>query len=249
MTLRLLPQCVEKPQTDKNNLSREKIDYVSVPSREPLQVLLLRFRDSCSTFQHRLSIRFAAQIKITRCLIMANLKGIGRFKNEKKDIYMYSCDKYLVYSVLYNKCVYMCTCDKWPLWMTPRPAVAPNLAQLVARESQSRLSLRNRSMVVPLCMIAFANTTAPCPMLFLVSTLLFSSLKICKKDRILLAILTSLPDEDKTGDDSHQASFFECAPQKKELHEGRITFKHCLCVCKLESLEDLTKMCYCKARS
>ena len=47
----------------------------------------------------------------------------------------------------------------WPLWMTPKPAVAENLAQLVARASQSRLSRRKESTVVPACVAALAKTT------------------------------------------------------------------------------------------
>ena len=47
-----------------------------------------------------------------------------------------------------------------PRWMTPRPAVAPNLAQLVARDSQSRLLRRKVSAVVPECMMALAKTSA-----------------------------------------------------------------------------------------
>lgn len=44
--------------------------------------------------------------------------------------------------------------------MTPKPAVAENLAQLVARPSQSRFSRRKASTVVPLCMMAFAKMAA-----------------------------------------------------------------------------------------
>lgn len=40
-------------------------------------------------------------------------------------------------------------CLTWPRWMTPSVAVAENFAQLVARESHSRLSRRNESAVVP----------------------------------------------------------------------------------------------------
>ena len=49
----------------------------------------------------------------------------------------------------------------WPLWITPRPAVALNLAQLTALLSQSRFSRRKVSTVVPACVMAFANTSAP----------------------------------------------------------------------------------------
>mmetsp|Transcript_33743 Transcript_33743/g.73736 ORF Transcript_33743/g.73736 Transcript_33743/m.73736 type:complete len:227 (+) Transcript_33743:2078-2758(+) len=51
-------------------------------------------------------------------------------------------------------------CERCPRWITPSPAVALNLAQLVARESQSRFSLRNMSTVVPACMSAFARMVA-----------------------------------------------------------------------------------------
>uniref|UniRef100_A0A6B0UUT3 Uncharacterized protein n=1 Tax=Ixodes ricinus TaxID=34613 RepID=A0A6B0UUT3_IXORI len=44
--------------------------------------------------------------------------------------------------------------------MTPRLAVAVNLAQLVARASHSRLSLRNWSLVVPQCISELAITVA-----------------------------------------------------------------------------------------
>lgn len=44
--------------------------------------------------------------------------------------------------------------------MTPRLAVAPNLAQFVARANQSRLSRRNVSTVVPESMKALAMTVA-----------------------------------------------------------------------------------------
>ena len=44
--------------------------------------------------------------------------------------------------------------------MTPRPAVAENLAQLVARLSHSKFSRRNASTVVPLCMMALAKIAA-----------------------------------------------------------------------------------------
>jgi len=37
------------------------------------------------------------------------------------------------------------TCDRWPRWITPKPAVALNLAQLVARVSQSRFSLHQHN--------------------------------------------------------------------------------------------------------
>ena len=46
--------------------------------------------------------------------------------------------------------------------MTPRPAVAENLAQLVARDSHSRFSRRKASTVVPLCISAFAKMIALC---------------------------------------------------------------------------------------
>ena len=49
-------------------------------------------------------------------------------------------------------------CLAWPLWMAPRVAVAVNLAQLVARESHSRLSRRKVSEVVPAHMIEWAMT-------------------------------------------------------------------------------------------
>lgn len=64
--------------------------------------------------------------------------------------------------------------------MTPKPAVALNLDQLVALESQSRFSLRKVSTVVPECMIAFAKTTAPWQTLFLASMLPLRFFNICK---------------------------------------------------------------------
>lgn len=44
--------------------------------------------------------------------------------------------------------------------MTPSPAVAENLAQLVARLSHSRFSRRKASTVVPLCITALAKMMA-----------------------------------------------------------------------------------------
>lgn len=44
--------------------------------------------------------------------------------------------------------------------MTPSPAVAENLAQLVARESHSRFSRRKESTVVPECITAFEKMSA-----------------------------------------------------------------------------------------
>ena len=44
--------------------------------------------------------------------------------------------------------------------MTPSPAVALNFAQLVARPSQSRLSLKKVSTLVPQCIIALAKMVA-----------------------------------------------------------------------------------------
>mmetsp|Transcript_24783 Transcript_24783/g.57739 ORF Transcript_24783/g.57739 Transcript_24783/m.57739 type:complete len:231 (+) Transcript_24783:2047-2739(+) len=51
-------------------------------------------------------------------------------------------------------------CLTWPRWITPSVAVAVNLAQLVARESHSRLSRRKESAVVPADMMAWAMTIA-----------------------------------------------------------------------------------------
>ena len=73
--------------------------------------------------------------------------------------------------------------------MTPSPAVALNLDQLVALDSQSRFSLKNVSTVVPECIIALAKTTAPWHTLFLASMLLFRFFKICRKV-MLVALLT-----------------------------------------------------------
>mmetsp|Transcript_36394 Transcript_36394/g.91902 ORF Transcript_36394/g.91902 Transcript_36394/m.91902 type:complete len:245 (+) Transcript_36394:1333-2067(+) len=71
-------------------------------------------------------------------------------------------------------------CDRWPLWMTPRPAVAENLAQLVARDSQSRLSRRNVSTVVPACMSALARMVAECVTLLRASTAPLMLRRICR---------------------------------------------------------------------
>lgn len=60
----------------------------------------------------------------------------------------------------YSQGIVMCMAGKQYLWMTPRPAVALNLAQFVARDSQSRFSRRKASTVVPECMVALANMTA-----------------------------------------------------------------------------------------
>jgi hypothetical protein len=49
-------------------------------------------------------------------------------------------------------------CEMWPRCSTPSDAVALNLAQLVARDSHSRLRRRNVSRVVPACISAFAST-------------------------------------------------------------------------------------------
>ena len=49
---------------------------------------------------------------------------------------------------------------KWPLWMTPRAAVAENLDQFEASASHSRFSRRNVSDVVPACMNAFCSVSA-----------------------------------------------------------------------------------------
>ena len=53
------------------------------PSSSAAQIL-----DSCSTFQHTLSIRNVELIKITICLIMANLEDLGISKMERK-VYIY----------------------------------------------------------------------------------------------------------------------------------------------------------------
>lgn len=66
--------------------------------------------------------------------------------------------------------------------MTPRPAVALNLDQLVARDSQSRFSRRKVSTVVPECMTALANTAAPWHTLFRASMLLFTFFSSCRTD-------------------------------------------------------------------
>lgn len=50
--------------------------------------------------------------------------------------------------------------SKFPLWMTPRPAVAENLAQFVAFPSHSRFSRKNKTDVVPACIEAFCNVNA-----------------------------------------------------------------------------------------
>ena len=49
-------------------------------------------------------------------------------------------------------------CLTWPLWITPSVAVAENFAQLVARDSHSRLSRRKASEVVPADIRAWART-------------------------------------------------------------------------------------------
>ncbi len=63
--------------------------------------------------------------------------------------------------------------------MTPRPAVALNLAQLVARVSQSMLSRRNASTVVPACITALAKITAEWHTLLRTSTAAFIFFRIC----------------------------------------------------------------------
>ena len=63
--------------------------------------------------------------------------------------------------------------------MTPRPAVALNLAQLVARVSQSMLSRRNTSTVVPACMTALAKMTAEWHTLLRTSTTAFMFFRTC----------------------------------------------------------------------
>ena len=65
--------------------------------------------------------------------------------------------------------------------MTPRPAVALNLAQLVARVSQSMLSRRNASTVVPACMTALAKMTAEWHTLLRTSTTAFMFFRICAR--------------------------------------------------------------------
>ncbi len=84
--------------------------------------------------------------------------------------------------------------------MTPRPAVALNLAQLVARVSQSMLSRRNASTVVPACMTALAKMTAEWHTLLRTSTAPFMFFSTCalagaggRRARTLTLILTPRP--------------------------------------------------------
>lgn len=63
--------------------------------------------------------------------------------------------------------------------MTPSPAVALNLAQLVARLSQSRLSLRKESTVVPQCIRALAKMMAECDTLLRNSVAAFTLFRTC----------------------------------------------------------------------
>ena len=63
--------------------------------------------------------------------------------------------------------------------MTPRPAVALNLAQLVARLSQSRLSRRKESTVVPQCISALAKMMALCETLLRTSLAALTLFRIC----------------------------------------------------------------------
>lgn len=65
----------------------------------------------------------------------------------------------------------------------PRPAVAENFAQLVARASHSRLSLRNTSTVVPACCSALARMTAPWATLLRGSTAALMFFRICGGQR------------------------------------------------------------------
>ena len=70
-------------------------------------------------------------------------------------------------------------CCSWPLWMTPRPAVALNLAQLVALLSHSRFSRRKVSMEVPACIRALARMVAECATLTRASTAPLMFFRIC----------------------------------------------------------------------
>lgn len=54
--------------------------------------------------------------------------------------------------------------------MTPKLAVAVNLAQLVARASQSKLSRKNWSLVVPQCINELQMTVAEWQMEFLTTS-------------------------------------------------------------------------------
>jgi hypothetical protein len=66
--------------------------------------------------------------------------------------------------------------------MTPSPAVALNLAQLVALLSHSRLSLRKVSMEVPACIKALARIVAEWVTDTRASTAPLMFFKICKGD-------------------------------------------------------------------
>ena len=65
--------------------------------------------------------------------------------------------------------------------MTPRPAVALNFAQLVARLSQSRLSRRKLSTVVPQCISALAKMMAECDTLLRTSVAALTLFRICAR--------------------------------------------------------------------
>mmetsp|Transcript_68783 Transcript_68783/g.199189 ORF Transcript_68783/g.199189 Transcript_68783/m.199189 type:complete len:210 (-) Transcript_68783:833-1462(-) len=54
----------------------------------------------------------------------------------------------------------------WPLWITPRDAVALNFAQLVALASHSKFFRKKTTLVVPHCMSPCAMTVALCVMEF-----------------------------------------------------------------------------------
>ena len=69
--------------------------------------------------------------------------------------------------------------------MTPRPAVALNLAQLVARLSQSRLSRRKESTVVPQCISALAKMMAECETLLRTSVAALTLFRICARSCVL----------------------------------------------------------------
>lgn len=84
--------------------------------------------------------------------------------------------------------------------MTPSPAVALNLAQLVARLSQSKFSRRKESTVVPECIIAFAKMTAEWHTLFRTSEAVFTFFRICRQSQHCLKMRPSDTNAGYTGD-------------------------------------------------
>ena len=77
------------------------------------------------------------------------------------------------------------------MWITPRLAVAVNLAQLVALANQSKLSLKNWSLVVPQCIKELHITVAVWQIEFLTTSLLskLNNKYVNKKRKIVIKII------------------------------------------------------------